>query len=156
MAGSDSFLRGVDDRRNWCMISYLPLAHIYEVGPCNCIIDIADNLIISLRCQRISELDIMKLGGTIGYSSGDPLRLLEDIQILKPSFFPTVPRVLNRVYQAAMSTGQTPTIKGYLFRTALDAKIKNLHKTGEVTHAFWDKLVFKKVTSITSCNLFLV
>ena len=45
----------------------------------------------------------------------------------------------------AMLAAQAPGIKGALFRTALDAKIKRLHATGDNTHAFWDRLVFKKV-----------
>ena len=48
----------------------------------------------------------MCIGGAIGYFTGDPLRLLEDAAILKPNYFPSVPRVLNRVYQSAMLAGQ--------------------------------------------------
>ena len=87
----------------------------------------------------------MALGGQIGFFTGDPLRLLEDASILKPNFFPSVPRVLNRVYQSAMLAGQTPGLKGYLFTTAMDAKLKNLHETGDNTHMLWDRLVFRKV-----------
>lgn len=49
---------------------------------------------------------MMCIGGAIGYFTGDPLRLLEDAAILKPIYFPSVPRVLNRVYQSAMLAGQ--------------------------------------------------
>ena len=90
----------------------------------------------------------MKLGGSIGYFSGDILKLIEDAQVLKPTYFPTVPRVLNRVYKAAMLAGQTPNLKGFLFRTALDTKVKQLRKTGEVKHPLWDRLVFKKVRTL--------
>jgi long-chain acyl-CoA synthetase len=58
------------------LISYLPVAHIFE-----CLL----------------ESGVVSVGGRIGYFSGDPLRLLEDCQILKPGFFPSVPRVLNRI-----------------------------------------------------------
>lgn len=90
------------------------------------------------------------MGGSIGYFTGDPLRLFEDIQILKPNYVPSVPRVLNRVYQMAMLAGQAPGLKGLLFRTALQTKLKNMHETGEVTHTFWDNLVFKKVCLLLS------
>lgn len=95
--------------------------------------------------QRICELCTIAVGGKIGYYTGDPLRLLEDSQILKPNFFPSVPRVLNRVYQAAMLGGNVPGLKGALFNKACQAKLAKLHATGDNTHMFWDKLVFRKV-----------
>ena len=92
------------------------------------------------------ELCTTAVGGKIGYFTGDPLRLLEDAQILKPHLFPSVPRVLNRVYQAAMAGGNVPGIKGKLFNTAIQTKLERLNTTGEVTHALWDRLVFRKVS----------
>ncbi|KAG6820567.1 hypothetical protein H0H93_015087 [Arthromyces matolae] len=109
------------------LLSYLPLAHIYE---------------------RICELCTITIGGRIGYFTGDPLRLLEDAQSLKPDFFPSVPRVLNRVYQSAMAAGNVPGLKGNLFRTAIATKLQNLHNTGNSTHFLWDKLVFRKIQAV--------
>jgi long-chain acyl-CoA synthetase len=37
-------------------------------------------------------------GFSHGYFSGNPLKLLEDISVLKPTLFCSVPRILNRVY----------------------------------------------------------
>ena len=34
--------------------------------------------------------------GTIGYTSGDVTKLLEDAQLIKPHFIAGVPRVYNR------------------------------------------------------------
>ena len=87
----------------------------------------------------------MAMGAKIGYFTGDPLRLLEDAQILKPHFFPSVPRVLNRVYQAAMAGGDVPGLRGNIFRKAMATKMEKLRRTGDPTHVFWDKLVFSKV-----------
>ena len=64
-----------DASRVETLISYMPLSHCYE---------------------RFSEDLVFLCGGRIGYSCGDVLRLLEDIQILQPTTFPSVPRVLNR------------------------------------------------------------
>jgi len=88
---------------------------------------------------------VVALGGAIGFFTGDPLRLLEDAQVLKPNFFPSVPRILNRIYQAAMVAGDVPGLKGAMFRRAVQTKLDNLHATGVVTHPLWDRLVFRKV-----------
>ncbi|EKM82807.1 hypothetical protein AGABI1DRAFT_82536 [Agaricus bisporus var. burnettii JB137-S8] len=117
------------------LMSYLPLAHIYE---------------------RLCELCAVAVGGRIGYFSGDPLRLLEDAQILKPNLFPSVPRVLNRIYQAAMAGGNVPGLKGKIFRKALDTKLERLHVTGEVTHPLWDRIVFRKIQRVLGGQLQLV
>ena len=37
-------------------------------------------------------------GARIGYFSGDIRKLTEDLMELRPSLFPTVPRLLNRIY----------------------------------------------------------
>ncbi|KAJ7929234.1 hypothetical protein B0H13DRAFT_1703325 [Mycena leptocephala] len=117
------------------MISYLPLAHIYE---------------------RVNEMASFAAGTKIGFFSGDPLRLLEDCQILKPMFFPGVPRVLNRIYQAAMAAGDVPGFKGNLFRKAVQVKVEKWHATGDNTHFFWDKLVFRKLRAVLGGNVVLM
>ncbi|KAH9951313.1 acetyl-CoA synthetase-like protein [Amylocystis lapponica] len=109
------------------VISYLPLAHVYE---------------------RIMMLACIAVGSRVGFSTGDPLRLLEDMQILKPTFVATVPRVLNRIYQLAIMAGSAPGLKGALFRRGMQVKLDTLHATGEYKHAFWDRLVFNKVSAV--------
>ncbi|KII88692.1 hypothetical protein PLICRDRAFT_689891 [Plicaturopsis crispa FD-325 SS-3] len=117
------------------LLSYLPLAHIYE---------------------RLTESCVISVGGRIGYFTGDPLRLLEDAQILRPHLFPSVPRVLNRVYQSAMAAADVPGPKGTLFRKAVQVKLDRLHTTGDNTHAFWDRLVFRKIQAVLGGNVKMV
>lgn len=131
------------------MISYLPLAHIYEVLIHDLILQI---VFANHRIQRVNEMASFAAGTKIGFFSGDPLRLLEDCQILKPMFFPGVPRVLNRIYQAAMAAGDVPGFKGNLFRKAVQVKVEKWHATGDNTHFFWDKLVFRKVGTNAVCH----
>lgn len=85
------------------------------------------------------------IGASIGYYTGDPLRLLDDAQTLKPEFLLSVPRVLNKIYQGAMVAGDVPTFRGAIFRKAVAVKLERLHTTGINIHPFWDKLVFRKV-----------
>ncbi|KAI6043089.1 long-chain-fatty-acid-CoA ligase [Pisolithus marmoratus] len=126
---------GVNFPKGCCLLSYLPLAHISE---------------------RICELATIAMGGCIGYFTGDPLRLMDDAQALKPQFFPSVPRLLNRIYQAAMSAGNVPGVKGAIFRTALQTKLDQLHKTGLNTHVMWDALVFRKIRGVLGGNIMLI
>ena len=58
-------------------ISYLPLSHMME---------------------RICQAMIFQSGGRIGFYRGDVKLLIEDIQVLKPTLFVSVPRLLNRIY----------------------------------------------------------
>lgn len=58
-------------------ISYLPLAHSFE----KCLFAFAT-----------------ANGCRYGFYSGDPLKLLEDLIVLKPTIFPSVPRLFNRIY----------------------------------------------------------
>ena len=95
--------------------------------------------------QRTMELCTIVNGKRIGYATGDPLRFLEDIQILKPHFVALVPRVLNRIYHSAIVAGEAPGLKGALFRQAVSTKLHNMHTLGKMTHPLWDRLVFRKV-----------
>ncbi|KAG8863714.1 hypothetical protein FRB96_007551 [Tulasnella sp. 330] len=119
-----SNLHGCNFPDTGVVMSYLPLAHIYE---------------------RFMEISAMALSGQIGYFSGDPLRLMEDAQILRPTMFPSVPRVTNRIYLAALQAGKAPGLKGALFRKAMETKLHNLRATGENKHMLWDRLVFSKI-----------
>jgi len=79
---------GLNLNENDTSISYLPYAHIFEQA----------NFVFSIS-----------RGYSHGYYSGDPLKLVEDIQTLKPTFFITVPRILNRVYGKIMEGVATKT-----------------------------------------------
>eukprot|EP00771_Trimastix_marina_P003964 gnl/Trimastix_PCT/687.p1 GENE.gnl/Trimastix_PCT/687~~gnl/Trimastix_PCT/687.p1 ORF type:complete len:614 (+),score=148.89 gnl/Trimastix_PCT/687:342-2183(+) len=74
---SDRYLPRPADLSQDCMISYLPLAHIFE--------------------RELEHLHIL-LGCRLGYYSGDIGRLSADINALKPTILAGVPRVFSKTY----------------------------------------------------------
>ncbi|KAG9002476.1 hypothetical protein FRB94_003836 [Tulasnella sp. JGI-2019a] len=112
---------------NWIVISYLPLAHIYG---------------------RIADFLALATGGCVGYFTGSPANLFPDMQILKPHMFPSVPRILNRIYSQAQAQGRAAGIKGTVFRHAVDAKMAYFKSTGIVQSYVWDYLVFSQLQAI--------
>lgn len=114
------------------IMGYLPLAHIFE---------------------RFMELIAVYGGGTVGYSTGDPLRLLEDAQIIKPHIMPGVPRVWNRINAAVKTQIAAGGLKGALLQRAVDAKLHYWRENGQVTHAVYDALVFKKIRNLLGGRL---
>lgn len=45
-------------------------------------------------------------GARVGFYQGDISLLMDDIKTLKPTFFPVVPRLLNRIYDKVSATRQ--------------------------------------------------
>lgn len=114
-------------------ISYLPYAHIFE------------------QCSLIFSL-IHGYGH--GYYSGDPLKLIDDIQTLKPTFLATVPRVLNRVYGKIMDGLATKTpMQQRIFRRAVRVKTENFQTKGDLKHCLYDGKVFKPIKNLFGGNV---
>jgi long-chain acyl-CoA synthetase len=112
---------GMSDR----LISYLPLAHSME----QC----------SFGYTQI-------FGGQYNFYGGDPLALIDDCQLIKPTVFSSVPRLYNKVYDKIMlGIKQQPEKKQNMFNNALDTKKDSLRNKCSYTHPIWDKLIFSKI-----------
>ena len=110
------------------LISYLPYTHSFEQGL------FGFSLVNGLR---------------IGFYTGDPLRLVEDVGVLKPDMFPSVPRLYNRIYAKLKAGLDAATgCKKWLAGKAVASKTANYERDGSVTHGCWDKLVFKKMKAL--------
>ncbi|KAL7990612.1 hypothetical protein Chor_014042 [Crotalus horridus] len=70
-------------------ISYLPLAHMFE---------------------RVVQSIIYSIGARVGFFQGDIKLLVDDMKALKPTLFPVVPRVLNRIYDKQLTGGKMKLI----------------------------------------------
>lgn len=106
-------------------ISYLPLAHIFE---------------------RIVLTALITVGASIGFYQGDTLKLMDDIAVLRPTIFVSVPRLFNRVYDKVLSgVKEKNLVSQFLFNMAYASKIDNLRQNGSLSHPMWDWLVFRKI-----------
>ena len=89
-------------------------------------------------------------GVRIGYFGGDVQKMIpEDLPTLKPTFFPGVPRLFNKIYGLMQGKMKAVTgCKGWLVQRAIATKIANLNATGEVRHGCYDALVFNKISAV--------
>ena len=130
-AAASSGLISVVQEPSATMISYLPLAHIY---------------------QRMTEHGTLFSGSRIGYFHGDILNLVDDLQTLRPTGFTSVPRLYNR-FGGAMraATVQQPGFKGALSRHVISTKLANMNPpdspSATNTHAFYDRIWGRKVAA---------
>jgi long-chain acyl-CoA synthetase len=82
-----------------CYISYLPAAHSFE------------QVIFGLSCVS---------GMKCGFFAGNVLTLTQDMGILKPTLFPSVPRLYNRIFGKIQDGLKLATgVKGWLVNRAV-------------------------------------
>ncbi|XP_063045823.1 long-chain-fatty-acid--CoA ligase 1-like isoform X2 [Engraulis encrasicolus] len=104
-------------------ISYLPLAHMFE---------------------RVVQGVMLAHGASIGFFQGDIRLLMDDLAALKPTVFPVVPRLLNRMYDRIHSQA-SGAIKKWLLGFASRRKEAEMNSGIMRRDSIWDKLIFKKV-----------
>lgn len=109
---------------NDVMISFLPLAHMFE---------------------RMLEAVMFTVGARVAFFRGDIKLLTEDIKELRPTIMPVVPRLLNRIYDKVMQEAHKSIVKGFLVDTAIKSKTKDLKKSIVSNTSIWDKIVFKRI-----------
>jgi long-chain acyl-CoA synthetase len=121
---------------------YLPLAHSFAL---------------------LIQFGSFDLGTTIAYWERDPLKILPNLAELKPTYFPSVPRIFEKIYTAATSGMEK---EGGLKKAIFDWSIKVGKKMREVErsgrkpgfllsreYAFADKKVLSKIRGLFGGNL---
>ncbi|KAH0537156.1 hypothetical protein FGG08_006026 [Glutinoglossum americanum] len=108
--------------------SYLPLAHIY---------------------QRVCEHAALWAGAQVGYFHGNILELVDDLKLIRPTTFVSVPRLYNRFGTLIRAgTVEQPGIKGAMSRHIVSTKMANLKAPGGTNkHALYDRIWSRKVTA---------
>ncbi|XP_061376488.1 long chain acyl-CoA synthetase 6, peroxisomal-like isoform X1 [Gastrolobium bilobum] len=105
-------------------ISYLPLAHIYE---------------------RTNQVNVVYTGIAVGFYQGDTMKLMDDLAVLRPTIFCSVPRLYNRIYAGIINAVKTSGgLRERLFNAAYNAKRQALLH-GKNPSPMWDRLVFNKI-----------
>ncbi|KAG9339810.1 hypothetical protein JZ751_022477 [Albula glossodonta] len=105
------------------LISFLPLAHMFE---------------------RLIESVVYCHGGRIGFFQGDIRLLSEDMKALRPTIFPVVPRLLNRMYDKIFSQANNP-FKRWLLNFAAKRKGAEVQSGIIRSDSLWDKIFFSKI-----------
>jgi long-chain acyl-CoA synthetase len=121
---------------------FLPLAHVFA---------------------RIVQVFTLDLGGTLIYWQRDPLKLLDDIREARPTYFPSVPRVWEKIYTAATTgVADQPRLKRSMFNWALGVghRVRKLERGGATPgrmlaaqHHVADRLVLSKVRDLLGGRL---
>lgn len=109
--------------------SYLPLAHIYG---------------------RLLEHVSIYGGGRVGYFHGNILELVDDLKLLRPTTFASVPRLYNRFGGAIKaSTVDAPGFRGTLSRHVVQTKMANLKNKEHPSnkHLLYDRIWGRKVSA---------
>ncbi|CAK9437919.1 uncharacterized protein LODBEIA_P22970 [Lodderomyces beijingensis] len=128
VAGMVFMYSNFQGQRESVMLSFLPLAHIY---------------------QRLYDQFALAAGGSIGFPQGpSPLTLLEDIQELRPHALALVPRVYTKleagIKAQTINNDEKPFLKS-LFTKAINKKMElqarpeNEHSNP--SHFFYDRLL---------------
>uniref|UniRef100_A0A452RLV0 Arachidonate--CoA ligase n=1 Tax=Ursus americanus TaxID=9643 RepID=A0A452RLV0_URSAM len=112
-------------------VSYLPLAHMFE---------------------RMVQSVVYCHGGRVGFFQGDIRLLSDDMKALRPTIFPVVPRLLNRMYDKV----NTP-LKRWLLEFAAKRKQAEVRSGIIRNDSIWDELFFNKIqASLGGCVRMIV
>jgi len=122
--GKNDFLKFSKDDVH---ISYLPLAHVFE---------------------RVMSAITYMHGGRVGFFQGDIKLLLSDVGALRPTIFPMVPRLINRMYDKIHQGVQASCVKSMLLNMAKNSKLEKLRQGIVTRDTWWDTLVFKKIQNL--------
>lgn len=109
-----------------CIFSYLPYAHSFE-----------QSLLITALFTTMK----------IGYYQ-NVQTVLDDVKVLAPTFFPSVPRIWNRIYGGIMKNiNAAGCCKRAIANKAIRVKTAEFEKNCTYTHKTYDK-VFKKAKEL--------
>ncbi len=103
------------------------------------------------------------VGGTLAYWERDPLKIVPNLSEVKPTYFPSVPRIFEKIYTAATSAvAKEGGLKKTVFDWAIGVgkKVRELERAGKrpnpvlsLQHKLADKQVLSKIRALFGGNL---
>ncbi|MEO8091243.1 MAG: AMP-dependent synthetase/ligase [bacterium] len=121
---------------------YLPLAHSFAL---------------------LIQLGSFALGATLAYWERDPLKIIPNLSEIKPTYFPSVPRIFEKIYTSATSSAEKAGgLKKAVFDWAIKVgtKVRELERQGKepgpllrLQHRIADKQVLAKIRGLFGGNL---
>jgi long-chain acyl-CoA synthetase len=103
------------------------------------------------------------LGATLAYWERDPLKIVPNLAEVKPTYFPSVPRIFEKIYTAATaSVEREGGMKKGVFDWAIDVgkKVRELERAGKkpnpllaLQHRIADRQVLSKIRGLFGGNL---
>lgn len=117
-------------------LSYLPLAHIYE---------------------KAMALIIAYNGGKYGIFKGNVLELKEDLEILKPTIFASVPRLFNKFHDKIMDgVNKLTGLKKTIVTKAIASKLQHFRQTGSCKSTMYDAFFGQFRSILGGCCEYMV
>src|SRR4029079_10368899 len=80
------------------------------------------------------QLGTFDLGATLAYWERDPLKILPNLAEVRPTYFPSVPRIFEKIYTSATATVEKEGgLKKTIFEWAIDVgkKVRRLEREGK-------------------------
>jgi long-chain acyl-CoA synthetase len=116
---------------------FLPLAHAFAI---------------------LIQFATFELGATLAYWSRDPKMIIADITQVNPSFFPSVPRMFEKIY--TLATSQIEDMDGLRKAVEVGVKVRTMREAGEevpeqLQQAFdqAEEKLFKNVRGLFGTNM---
>jgi long-chain acyl-CoA synthetase len=107
---------------------------------------------------RVAQYTVIERGGEICFWGGDPARIVEELGEVKPTHFPAVPRIYEKIHAAVLGRIEDgPALQRTLFRRALarSRTVRRMRADGVapsrvhlLRHRVTDALVLSKVRRI--------
>ena len=107
---------------------------------------------------RVAQLAVIDSGGTLAFWGGDPKRIVDELAQIRPTHFPSVPRIYEKIHTAVLSEAATQSLlKRGVFRWALreGTRFRTAARAGatpgrlrRLRHRAADRLVLARVRSL--------
>uniref|UniRef100_A0A8C5WWJ4 Long-chain-fatty-acid--CoA ligase n=1 Tax=Laticauda laticaudata TaxID=8630 RepID=A0A8C5WWJ4_LATLA len=117
--------------------------------------NVVSNTAAFLKVIEVSCNVFLTVVRRVGFFQGDIKLLVDDMKALKPTIFPVVPRVLNRIYDKVKPLTQT-RFKRLLLNVAVNRKLAEVKQGIIRNNSIWDKLIFSKFQQVTGGKLNLI